>query len=183
MATGLDMEAGSGPEPSGDSDQIPAGYEKASPEDQALYNKFVGLAKKAIFDPQAGLPATLNLLKSTSDPIEAVAEAAVGIAGRVVGEARKGGVDLPGDVLLNGGAEIVSDIAELAEAAGIAQLSDQDTEQAFYLAADKWAQKARQIGIYDDQRGQQDLAALNQQADAGGFNDLIPSGGKAGGMR
>lgn len=152
---------------------LPPGYEYASDDEQRLYDAFVGGAKMMLFDGGPGLQQTAHYLQQAGDPVEAIADIASIIAGRVYTAARDKGEDIPADVLLHGGHEIVADVAELAQALGLGQFEPQQIDQAFYRAADKFGGMARQMGAYSDKQAEQDKADLDQMADSGDLERLL----------
>lgn len=150
----------------------PADMQDASPEEQEVYNRVVALGMLAIYNEKM-MPRTVEFLKSAPDPVDAVAEVAAAIAGRVYAQAKEDGTDIPGDVLLPAGHEIVAETAALAHHAGVASLDEGQVDAAFYKAAEKFSQNARQMGIYGPEQEEQDRAELSRMVSSGELDGIM----------
>ena len=148
------------------------GVEDASPEEQALYNRVVALALLALYDEKM-MPKTLKFIEQSSDPVEAVSEVASQIGMRVFAKAKEDGVDIPGDVLLHAGEEIVEEIIELVETAGLAEFTPEQAEKAFYATADKFSRAGSELGVYSDDQRQADKTELDRMADSGELKSIL----------
>ncbi len=146
--------------------------EEVSPEEQELYNRVVAMAILAIYDKKM-MPKTIKMIEEADDPVDAVAEVVSQIGMRVYSKAKKSGLDIPGDIMLNAAEEIVEEVINLAEAAGVIEFTPQQAEAAFYAAADKFGQTGRKMGVYSEEQAQTDMAELDRMTDAGEFDDML----------
>ncbi len=143
-----------------------------SPEEQEIYNRVVAMAMLAIYDKKM-MPKTIKFIEQSDDPVDGVAEIVSQIGMRVYSKAKEKGFDIPGDVMLHAGQEIVEEVINLAEAAGVAEFTPQQAEAAFYAAADKFGQAGRKMKIYSEEQGRADMAELDRMTDAGEFDDML----------
>lgn len=148
-----------------------SGEVQASPEEQAVYERFVARAVLAIYD-DAAMPQVLEMLKSGDTPKDGVARAAAVITMRVKDAAEKAGQDVS-EVLMPAGAEIVETLVELSEAAGIGEFSPEDLEGAFYLAVDHFRTMLEGNGQLDKDKAVQDFQAIAQAGQEGQLDDLM----------
>ncbi len=146
--------------------------EDASPEEQDLYDRVVAMAITMIWSKKM-MPKTLKLIEQSDDPVNAVAEVVSQVGTRVYSKAKKDGIDIPGDILLHAGEEMVEEVINLAETAGVAEFTPQQAEAAFYAAADKFGQTGRKMGVYSDEQAQSDMAELDRMADAGELDEMV----------
>lgn len=156
-------------EPSGD-----GMVQRASPEEQALYDKVVAQAFDLIYD-QKFLPAVATMLQGSGDPIEGLASAAAQITARVVGAAQQAGQQIPPDVVLHAGTEIYEDLADLSRKMGIKDFSkDQNAfEGAYFRALDEFRMLVQEAGGADQKSAQADLAKLQQMDQSGQLEKML----------
>ena len=169
------------------------GQPNVSPEEQAQYDHFVGNAQELIYgDGEDGQPrvepAVLAQLRGEMDqevqgvfanvepplsgsPTDNLAAATVMVVLVLEGTAASEGTQLDDAVVLHGGTEILSDLAEIAEAARIHAYTQEEIEAATYRAMD----------MYRTTSGRVDQEALKAQfgeivaADkAGTLDQLLP---------
>ena len=138
---------GSTPPPSGDSQGV-------SKEEQKQYDEFVTNGMKVLHD-ESGLDAVTQSLSGDGNPIEGLANTVVSIVIRLQDSAKQAGHEISGDVVMQGGAEIMEQAVELSEEAGIHKFSEEDMESAMYMAMD----------LYRSSRGEQDGQQNNFTAD------------------
>ena len=115
--------------------QAGEGQPNVSPEEQAIYDTFVDNAFSAIYDEKA-LPQVLKSLEGDGDPIDGLANTAVTTIIRVQDSAENAGQQLTSDVVFHAGAEILEDLADLAEKAGIHTYTTDELEGATFKAMD-----------------------------------------------
>lgn len=144
-----------------------------SPEEQQQYEQFVGQALNLIYDDK-GMQAVTQRLKGTGDPMDDLAQTAVMVVTRVQESAREAGQDIPGDVLFHGGVEIIEDLANLAEKAGIHSFSEDELEGATYRALDLYRETATQAGLIDPAPLKQEFGELMQADQQGRLGEIIP---------
>ncbi len=121
-----------------------------SPEEQAIYEQFVNNAFSVIYDEKS-LPSIIESLKGDGNPVEGLANTAVGVVVRVQDSAENAGQALPPEVIFNAGAEILEDLAGLAEKAGVHEFTPEEVEGAMFQAMD----------LYREMKGGADGAALS----------------------
>ena len=155
------------------------GMENASPEEQALYDELIANSYNLIYDKKA-LPGVLKSLQGDV-PGEALALTAATIVKELTDSARKNGKEFPGDVLLNAGQEIVEELADLQMEAGIADLSQEDLEGAFYKALDLYREMAQADGTLDVAALEQDFKAMVEADANGNLEKVVPGADDAAG--
>lgn len=128
----------------------------ASKEEQAEYNKFVGMGMTMLWSDQF-MPTAEKMLKASPDEVEAMARLGVAIGSRIYDGAKKQGHDISPAVMLHGGLEIMQQITEFAIAAGIPKIGPEDTEDAYYLAADMFRAHLQGKGEIDPEASAADL--------------------------
>ncbi len=120
-----------------------------SPAEQQIYEQFVNNAFSAIYDEKS-LPSIIESLKGDGNPVEGLANTAVGVVVRVQDSAEQAGQALPPEVVFQAGAEILEDLADLAENAGVHDFTPEELEGATFQAMD----------LYRELKGGADGAAL-----------------------
>lgn len=153
-------------------DDTGADVTEASPEEQALYNRFVAMAVMGLSDEQ-NLTNTIKAMQSAGDPTVGVAEVASAMIVRVSSMARSQGNELPGDVLMHGGKEIIEYAVELAEAAGLAEFSPEMMEQTFYQTLDLVTQSMKDSGELDEEAIAADLPRMKQAEESGELDSIL----------
>ncbi len=131
-----------------------------SPEEQEQYNQFVNNAFSAIYDDKA-LPQILESLKGDGDPVEGLANTAAMTVARVKDSARNAGQKVSPDVAFHAGSDILTDLAELSEKAGIHSFSDEEIDKA----------RLRALDIFREMRGRDGGPA--KEALARDFNEIV----------
>ena len=108
-----------------------------SPDEQRIYDQFVNNAFSVIYDEKS-LPSIIESLKGDGNPVEGLANTAVGVVVRVQDSAEQAGQALPPEVVFNAGAEILEDLAGLAEKAGVHEFTPEELEGATFQAMDRY---------------------------------------------
>ena len=167
-------------------DQTPAANQ-ASPEEQAQYDQYVGRAMQLIYDKKF-FPHLVDMLhggaekgqqaandNGMSGPQAGLAHAAVIVLQRVGSAAKEAGQTISPDVVLHGGAEVFSQLAEISDRAGISNYGeDRDAlEGAFFAAIDLYLKQAAQSGEVDQQAAQQQLQQLQQMDQSGQLETML----------
>jgi hypothetical protein len=93
-----------------------------------------------------------------------MASIGAGIAQRIYMEAKKNGHEIPPEILVHGGWEVMQEIAMVAEAAGEQGIEPDEIETAYYLAADKVRDALDQAGLIDPQMVQEQSEQIRQMA-------------------
>lgn len=143
-----------------------------SPEEQAQYDQFVNKAFQVIYDQRA-LPKVLGMLGGHGDPKEGLARTAAAVVVRVEDAAAKAGTKVEPAVLYQGGIEILNDLANLADQAGVHKFTDDEIEGAVFRALDLYREARKgelDKGAIDQEFGQ--IVAANQQ---GTLDQMFPA--------
>lgn len=135
------------------------GSMQATPEEQELSDKIVKNAMKLMYGDAR--QKVLQMLEN-DDPVEALAQTAVTIFGRVYESAEENGVEIPGEVAMNAGSEIMEQLADYAGEAGIHDYSEDELEGAWFRALDQFRLMREQQGKVDKGVMMQDLEAIKQ---------------------
>jgi len=131
-----------------------------TPEEQELYDNFVGNALNALYSEETTREA-LNTIKVANSTIKGVAIAAVNLADHLYQKAKEQGVNIPDSVLSHGGYQIIDAIIELAETAKvIPKVSDDDRFRIQTLAESLWREKHPEM--------------INQEQEQQTFNNISP---------
>ena len=157
----------------------PMGFQQAAPEEQDLYDRFVGRALQLIYSDEMN-PKILDMLDggagegAEGDPADGLAQATAMIVARVGAAAEQAGQQLSPDVVLHAGTEIFEDLANLSKVAKIKDYT-QDKEafqRAYFGALDHYRNLLQGAGEIDQQSAQGDYEKL-QQMDAEGKLDPL----------
>lgn len=175
------MVGGTPPEAAGTPDMTGAdteGGESASPEEQRMYEQFVENGMKIMYSPETRKTVKENLA-GAGNPIEGFARTLVLIVSRVHDSAKQAGKEIPGDVIYNAAEELMDLLIEYAGEARIATLTDEQTEQAWYLALDMYRAKMEQNGEIDPAVFEEDMAEISQAESEGRLDEVLPGIGEA----
>lgn len=146
-----------------------SGTTPASPEEQAQYDQFVKNAMTMIYDDKM-TPQILQNLEGGGNPMQGLARTTAMIVHRIEGDAERQGKELADGVVFNAGIEIGEDLADLQRTAGIADLSDDQMEQATYMAMDEY----RNMGGMDPKKAQAELADMQAMDESGELDRVAP---------
>jgi hypothetical protein len=149
-----------------------------SPEEQAQYDQFVANGMKLIFNEKVA-PALIQRLQADPNPIHGLAATSVMIVSKLVESARQNGKEIDPDVIMHGGTEIMSSVAELAKAAKIHDFTPDEQEKAFYAAADMYTDQQAKNGTLDKRAFARDAQTLIQADKAGKLDEVLPGASEA----
>lgn len=144
-----------------------------TPQEQAQYDEFMNNAYKLIYSDNT-FPAVLKRIKTSSNPVEAIANITASTVNRLKDSAEKAGKTLSVDVLYQGGKELIEDLADMTAQAGIHTFTDKEMESAVYLALDLFRQMQGPQSPADQAATQQDVQTLKGAQAAGGLDQLLP---------
>lgn len=156
------------------------GSQQATPQEEAQMEQFLGQCKMLVYNPKTPqvTQAIIKSLSSGSDPIKALASVSVGVAQRVEDAANQSGEKLDPSILLQGGYEVVRDIADfstqVSKAQGTPTYTDKQVQQAYLMAVDMYRTNKQQTGGMDTQAAQQDWSTLQQADKAGQLDSVLP---------
>ena len=175
-----------------DQSALQAGQEQASPEEQRLYDDFVNTALSIIYpkgeqqgtvnpsvvttlrgeiDPQVMAMFEMAEPPLTQSPIDLLAVSTVQLTLVVEDKAEASGQQLPDDVVMHGGVEILEALVEVAEAAGVHDYSEEDIENATYRAMDLYRISSPRV---DQQALSQEFGAIAEADKSGSLSQLLP---------
>lgn len=170
---------GQQPDPS----KVADGEPNVSPEEQAEYEMFMDNAFELLYrDGEEGgevRPEVLEALAKDDNaapngPIMALSAAAVAIVSQLDDSARKAGKPISDDVLMQGGLDVVTELAEIADAAKIHDYSEEDITGAFAQAVDMYRPKAIQDGRTSEETLKGQFNEINEAEAAGKLGDVLP---------
>lgn len=144
-----------------------------SPEEQAQYDQFVKNGMQLIYQKE-GLEQLFTTLEGDGNPIQGVADTLVMVVSRLEDSAEEKGVEVSGDVKMHGAQELLEQLVELSENASIHEFSDEEMEQAFYLALDEYRIKKQRSGTLPVDELQEDFQALAQAEEQGQLDEVLP---------
>lgn len=124
---------------------------QASPEQQRLYNRFVGMCMAMLWSEKF-MASAAKIIKAHPNETDAMAVIGATIVQRVFVAADEQGEPIPPEILLHGGLEVMHEVATFAKAAGVEGIEPDEIETAFYLAADKVREGLIRAGKLDPQQ-------------------------------
>jgi hypothetical protein len=154
------------------------GESNVSPEEQAAYTLLVNKAYELVYNGGEVNPQVLESLKGNGDPIDGLANTGAMIVMRLEDSAKEKGKEFTPDVLYHGGAEIMEDLASLAEQAGIHEYSQEEMDGALYKALDIYRNFRQQQGGLHMDGIQQDMQAIMEAERSGELDSLTGGAGK-----
>jgi hypothetical protein len=158
-------------------EEMTPGSEPASPEEQAMYDKFVSLSLLALYDDKM-MPRTVAHITKQPNKAVAVGEVAAGIFQRVYASAKESGAEVPGDVLINAMAEIVEATVELSDTKAGTDLTPEEMDEALYKAMDVARKMLKQAGDYTDDMKAADAAELQAMSESGEIDRITGGSGR-----
>lgn len=141
MQQGFNAALGDAPAPQREG----AGTRPASPEEERQYSQFVGMALKAL-SADAFLPKAEKILTGSGDTVSGMAQLGASVVSRLYESAKEQGKPIAPVVLLHGGAAVMQEIGEMAKAAGRTDVTPEDVETAYFMAADMMNDYLAQTG-------------------------------------
>lgn len=166
LSDGADQ--GVAPEESADEEQP-----NVSPEDQAQYDQFVQNGMELMYGEQV-MPALLKSIESTEDPAEGLGNAVATLVMRLDDSASKAGQEISGDVKLHAAKELLEQMAELAEEAGIHEYTEEEMESAFYFALDVYRTTRQAEGKINPEEFQGDMQEIQAADQEDRIDEVLP---------
>jgi len=108
----------------------------SSPQLREPYNKVYGATLKMLYSEQF-MPKAEKIVKEAPTPEAGVAQIAAVIGARIYTGAQKAGEEIPDEVMLLGGWQVVKEIADFAREDVGVEMTDEQVESALYLASDE----------------------------------------------
>ena len=153
--------------------------ETVTPEEQEQYDLFVSNGMKLLYD-QKVMPKLMESIRgggnATEDgnPIEGLANALSMLVMRLEDSAAEKGQPISPDVMLHGGTELLEQMADLAEQAGVHTFDESEIETALYLALDTYRTTRQQQGKLPEDQLKADMQQLAQAEQDGSIDEIIP---------
>lgn len=167
---------GSAPRPgAGAPGEAPPGEEESnvSPEEQAEYEQFVTNGMQLMYSEEL-MDQILQNIEGKGNPVEGLATSAAMLVMRLEDSAEEQDREISPDVKFHGGSELLEQMAELAQEAGIHEYSDEEIESAYYLALDTYRATRQEQGKLDMDEINQDMEQLVQADQQGRLDELVP---------
>lgn len=164
----MDDEGG---ESSMDDERAEGERPNVTPEEQAQYDDFMDKLLQVAYNAKF-FPQVLDRIKGGSDPREGLASVTVAIVKRVADAAKQSGKPFSTDVVFNGGAELLEDLADTAGKAGVHDFSQDELEGALYRAMDIYREQGGDLS--QDPNIQADFGQLMQADQAGALDQVVP---------
>lgn len=142
-------------------------------DEQRSYNEFVTNGMEMLYDQKA-LPDILQSIAGDGNPVEGLANALVMMVMRLEDSAAQQGAELNPDVMLHGSTELLEQMADVAEQAGIHKFEQQQIEEALYTALDLYRNMRQQQGQLPTEQLQSDMDEIVRADQAGDIDKLFP---------
>lgn len=156
------MPAAAAPDMGGDPNE---GAVEASPQEQAQYEAFVANAVLALFGPEQREATKQNL--AAGDAMDTIPVMAGAVVARVAQAAAEAGDPIGQDVLMHGSAEILENLVEYAEAAGMLQTTPETMQGLTARTFDEVRLAMADTGVMDPAAAKANLAEIQSpQGDA-----------------
>jgi hypothetical protein len=174
LGGGMGAGAGAGPvdylEP--EDEETP----NVSPEEQQQYDVFVENAMQLLYSEDGEVePEVLARLSTGKKPIDVLAQTAVWIIMIVEEDAKKNNMPIEDDVLFHAGREIVEQLIDIAEAAGIHTYKEAEIQGAWYQALDMYREaNSDETGRINPDEAAGAFEALNEADKEGRADEIIP---------
>lgn len=144
-----------------------------SPEEQQSYDQFVSNGMQLIYSEQ-GLPQLLESISGGGDPIEGLANTLAMVVIRLEDSARDQGQEFSGDVKLNAATELMEQMVELAEQAGVHEYSQEDMDASLFRALDIYRSAREEQGTLPVEELTEDMQGLIQAEQEGRLEEVVP---------
>lgn len=183
----MKMQGGLAPPPPAGDPQDPGatggdGGANVSPEEQKLYDQFGNNCLVLIFgdgkDPRADKQRTAAVIKSlsasTHDFVGTLANVTAHIVVAAEVSAKKSSLDIPGDIVMAAGEDVLRELAQLASKTGIHTYDQRELEAAGLQAVDLYRQLGAQAGIVDENALKAQFGQMVQADKAGQLDQALP---------
>jgi hypothetical protein len=144
----------------------------ATPEQQQQYNRFVAMSILMLYDEKF-MPKAQQMLSGGTTPVDAMARIGSSIASRIYMGAKKQGAEIPAEVVLHGGWELMNEIRTFAQTTGAGEISDEQMEDAYYLASDMMRSTLQGAGMVDQEQAQGEFEQMRGTFGDDAFDTLV----------
>lgn len=154
-----------------------------SKEQQAAYNRFVGFSLVHLWD-EGFMKNAIEILKKAPDITDGMARVTITVGTAVYKKAKEQGADIPDEVVLHGGWEILNNVADMARDIGL-QVTDEDVEDAMHDAATMFMEIGSKEGWIDQQKIEAGAAELQEMEAQGQIDPAMRerAAARRGGMK
>ena len=119
--------------------------QQGDPKQQEQYDIFVSNGISIIHSDKT-TKALIDQIVKSPDPIEAIADATLGVVKRLQASAASNKIELNDGVVAHGANQLMGEIITIVEAAGMEPLTDEQKQQSFSLAVGKYLEDAVKTG-------------------------------------
>lgn len=149
------------------------GEPNVTPEEQAAYDQFMDNAFQIIYEDKSAKQILMRMAQS-GNPTEGLASVTVQVVTRLMDSARKQGEKIDPSILLHGGMDIMSDLAEMSGKSGGHKYTEEEIENATYVAMDQFGTQEMNKGTLDKEAIAGEFQQLMAADKAGRIDELIP---------
>lgn len=149
------------------------GESNVSPEEQAQYDQFVKNGMELIYDEKT-MPQLMQSLEGAGTPTEGLANALVTVVMRLEDSAKQQGQEISGEVIMHAATELMEQLVELAEAAGVHEFTPEDIESSYLLAIDTYRTARQGKGDLPVDDLKQDMDMMMQADQQGRLDEVVP---------
>lgn len=141
---------------------------QASPEMQERYEDLAARSLLYLYQDAVARPL-LEVARSYDEPQEGLGEAGALLFSRLKSAVQRDGRDVPPEMALALGAEIMGNLAEIATEAGVYDFmgNQKDLDGAWYLALDRFRAMEEASGSLDPEQARQDAEILRAANESG----------------
>jgi hypothetical protein len=171
------LEGGSGAGPVGFTDgEDPEETPNVTPEEQAEYDKFVKNGMEILYGQDGEVePEVLKRLSTGNKPIDTLAQTTVWLVMLLDEDAKRNGIEVSDDILFHGARELMEQLIEIAEAAGLHEFKEAEIQGAWYSALDMWREaNSDEGGRFNPEEAAAEFEALNEADKEGRADEVLP---------
>lgn len=150
------------------------GGSNVTAEEQAQYDQFVNNAFRLVYRSPESINAVLKGIEGGGDPVGGLANTAVMVVAKLNESATKAGSKISDDVLFHGGVEILEDLANTAEKAGIHSFTEKELEAATLRAMDIGREVLADQGRVNKDALKQEFGQIVQADRQGQLAKMLP---------
>lgn len=147
-----------------------------TPEEQKMYDEFVQNAMRIIYTEDGKVQEEVLSRMGTGDkPIDTMAQTLTWLVMLTEQDATRNGVDIPDDVLMHAAGELLGQLVEVSEAAGLHEFKEAELQGAWYQALDMYREaNGDEGGRFNQEEAAAQFAALNEADMEGRADEIIP---------
>jgi hypothetical protein len=147
-----------------------------SPEEQKQYDLFVENGMELLYTPDGQPhPEVLKRLSTGNKPIDTLAQTTVWLVTILEQDATRNNAPIDSDVLFHGARELMEQLIDLAEAAGIHTFKEAEIQGAWYQALDMYREaNSDEGGRFNKDEAAAEFEALNEADKEGRADEVLP---------